>query len=122
VILATAIDQLASFDEDATIFAKKPWSAFAEAVVSSPGERSATDLNQAGFDYFLEVQVAREVLEVLGNGLTEPGREGSIAPALGGARRLPRVGLRSIDKVEDGDGPYFGREVESEHLRRLEAG
>jgi hypothetical protein len=66
VILETVVDQLQSLDEDATILARRPWSASSEAKVSSAGDVSRADAKKSGFEYFLEVHVAREVLEVFG--------------------------------------------------------
>lgn len=57
------IRMLASFNEDdeMVIHMRKPWSFFSECMVvpSAEGGRAV----QAGFDYFLEVSVALEVLE-----------------------------------------------------------
>jgi hypothetical protein len=65
VILAGAIDQLDTLDEDSTIFVRRPWSAVAEARVSPLDEDSRVPaaVKEGGFEYFLEVHVAREVLE-----------------------------------------------------------
>lgn len=61
--LAKIIPKLTSFDQDdeMVIYMQKPWSLSSEClVVPSAVSERATD---AGFDYFLEVAVALEVLE-----------------------------------------------------------
>lgn len=65
MILAGVIDQLDTLDEDSTIFARRPWSAFAGTHVAPLGEGGCVPnaVKEAGFEYFLEVPVAREVLE-----------------------------------------------------------
>lgn len=54
--------------DETTICARKPWSADAECViVRLTNELTVPDeVKQDGFEYFLEVDVAREVLEVFG--------------------------------------------------------
>jgi hypothetical protein len=66
MILEMAIDQLDTLDEDATIFVKRPWSASSEARVSPLDKHSGVlaKLKADGFEYFLEVHVAREALGV----------------------------------------------------------
>ena len=55
--VADAIAALDTLDEDDVIYARKPWSPTAAAMIGPD------DLEPAGFEYFLEVSVAREVLE-----------------------------------------------------------
>lgn len=66
--LGDAIRQLASLDQDATIFAAEPWTHDSETIVAiEPDSGGIPDeVAQRGLKYFLEVSVAREVLEGLG--------------------------------------------------------
>jgi hypothetical protein len=75
MILAAAIDDIGSLDQDAVIFARRPWSAFSEARVGPlDGDlRVPGEVRQDGFEYFLEVNLAREVLEAFGT--RSPSRE-----------------------------------------------
>ena len=67
--LMTIIDGLPGLPEDACIFARKPWSITSEAVAAPLGAEFQVppNLTEAGLAYFLEVSVAKEVLEVLGD-------------------------------------------------------
>jgi hypothetical protein len=63
--LITTLDQL---DDDHIICVKRPWSWGAEAQLAAPDEHLAVpdDVKRAGFAYFLEVHVAKEVICVFG--------------------------------------------------------
>lgn len=66
----TLIELIASLDEvndDATIYALEPWSHRSVAIIAmEPLEGGLpVEAKQAGLSYFLEVDVAREVLESL---------------------------------------------------------
>ena len=63
--LLQALDQLLGEDDLYTVFAKRPWSADADAVIAKLTETNATppELTAAGYTYFLEADVAREILE-----------------------------------------------------------
>jgi hypothetical protein len=68
VTLAEAIVQIATRNEDAVIFAKRPWSATTEAMIAPLDDdlRVPAAIKEAGFEYFLEAPLVTEVLEVLG--------------------------------------------------------
>ncbi len=65
--LQHAIARLDEFDDEQIICAVKPWTATSEAVLTLPDQRARVpeEIEQAGFAYFLEVAVAKEVIEVL---------------------------------------------------------
>ena len=64
--LVATLEQL---DEHQIICARKPWTGASEARVVLPDASLAvpSDIERAGFAYFLEVNVASEVLRVFGN-------------------------------------------------------
>lgn len=64
--IVEAVEQLSTFEEMATICARRPWSAEAECVVImlDRGGGVPKDTTAAGFEYFLDVHVALEVLDV----------------------------------------------------------
>ena len=63
--LGDAIRQLASLDQDATIYAAEPWSDESTAIVAIEPDSGGVPENAAmrGLKYFLEVAVARDFLE-----------------------------------------------------------
>lgn len=65
--LGNLLDQIDSLDEDHCIFATKPWTSDAEAEACPLGAKGEPppELLAKGYVYFLEVHVAKEVLEVL---------------------------------------------------------
>ncbi len=67
--LQEVVLNLASLDEDAIICVQRPWSGLAEArVVKANLDLSVpVEITNAGFAYFVEVHVAREVLGILAN-------------------------------------------------------
>jgi len=62
-------DNLNQLPETICIFARKPWQPSSEAAAAPLGQNFEVpaDLLSLGFEYFLEVRVAREVLEVFSN-------------------------------------------------------
>jgi hypothetical protein len=68
VQLKELIAKLDGFDEDGIICAKRPWSETVEAQVAVPDGNLAVPaaVKAAGFEYFLEVHVAKEVVDVFG--------------------------------------------------------
>jgi hypothetical protein len=60
---------LHELSDDACIFARKPWLPSTEATVAPLAENFEVpaSMSSRGFEYFLEVHVAKEVLEVLDN-------------------------------------------------------
>ena len=63
--LIEAIRELASLDDDGVIYASKPWTPSSEAVVADGPDSGAPpdEAKRLGLKYFLEVFIAREVLE-----------------------------------------------------------
>jgi len=66
--LGETIKQLDALDEFDMLCARRPWSASAECVVTSLNDDLGVPphIKEAGFEYFLEVFTAREVLEAFG--------------------------------------------------------
>jgi hypothetical protein len=56
---------LDAWNEDSTICARRPWTAESETVVvvQLPDGGIPSEVKKGGFEYFLEVAVAKEVLE-----------------------------------------------------------
>jgi hypothetical protein len=67
--LEKLLDALPELPEEECILARKPWTHASEAITAPLGEdfRVPTKLTEVGLEYFLEVHVAKEVLEVLGD-------------------------------------------------------
>jgi hypothetical protein len=67
--LQDILDEVEQLSDDKTILARKPWTLESDAeVVSLDAEfRIPEAERQLGFDYFLEISVAIEVLEVFGD-------------------------------------------------------
>lgn len=67
--LHDVLDQINELDDDKVICARRPWTFEAEAVVGrlDGNLRVPNALARDGFEYFLEVSVAQEVLEVFGS-------------------------------------------------------
>lgn len=59
---------LDALDDESILCVRKPWAPTAECVASSPAENLGvpTPVKDAGYSYFMEVFVAREVLGVFG--------------------------------------------------------
>jgi hypothetical protein len=62
--LAEVVERLDRLDADATIYAARPWSADARAVVAFEPEDGSIPSEAAGLEYFLEVDVALEAATV----------------------------------------------------------
>jgi len=64
--LNDVINQLGALDMGAIICVRRPWSPLAQCIVTAPAENLGIppEVKAAGFDYFLEVHVAHEVLRV----------------------------------------------------------
>jgi len=62
--LAEIVEQLDGMDSDATIYAARPWSADARAIVIREPEDGSRPVEAADLDYFLEVNVALEAANV----------------------------------------------------------
>jgi len=63
--LFEAIRDLDSLDEESTIYAAEPWTADSQAIVMPQPDdgRLPDEARKLGFEYFLEVWIAREVLQ-----------------------------------------------------------
>lgn len=64
--LVEAVEKLSKLKEEHTLYVKRPWTADAECKVVNPDGKVAKATKAAGLEYFLEVHVALEVLEVFG--------------------------------------------------------
>jgi hypothetical protein len=67
--LRDILRDLQSIDEDAVILAKQPWMLDSEAELGKFDlfSRIPASITDQGFAYFLEVHIAKEFLEDLGN-------------------------------------------------------
>lgn len=67
--LGEIVDSLEALDENNCIFARKPWSTGTLATVAPLSEdfRVPAEIMDEGFEYFLEIHVAKEVVEVFGD-------------------------------------------------------
>jgi hypothetical protein len=63
VTLAEVVARLREFDDELTIYAKKPWEPGTPAVVAEEPEDGSLPRAARGFSYFLEVHLAREVAD-----------------------------------------------------------
>jgi hypothetical protein len=66
--LGEVVDELEVLDSDATIYAAKPWSKEARAVVAIEPDDGSIPGGAAGLDYFLEVGIAIEAARVSATG------------------------------------------------------
>lgn len=68
MLLRDVVANLNELDEDGIICVQRPWSGEAEARVVAPDDDLSVpaDVQAAGFAYFLEVHVAKEVVGVFG--------------------------------------------------------
>lgn len=66
--LGQLLNGVRELEDDLCIFARPPWTSGAEAAVWPLGDdyRVPAEMAAHGLEYFLEVSVAKEVLEVLG--------------------------------------------------------
>ena len=69
--LEQVVCSLQDLDEDLTIYVKAPWSPVSEAIVEMEPEEGLVPSHsrQLGFEYFLEVFIAKEFLEGWASGL-----------------------------------------------------
>lgn len=67
--LQEAIDQIAELGDEEVIFARRPWTLDSDAHIGVFDEnfRVPEVLTKQGLGYFLEISIAKEVLEVLEN-------------------------------------------------------
>ena len=65
VTLGDVIDRLSDFDNEDTIYASEPWTEQSEAMVAREPDAGGlpSEASEAGMVYFLEVGIAREVVE-----------------------------------------------------------
>ncbi len=61
--LLEAVQKMPKADDDLTIYARQPWSPRAEAVLAIEGSEEEVEAKARGFEYFLEVFIAREFLD-----------------------------------------------------------
>lgn len=71
--LLQVAEKIEGLDDDAVVCARKPWTSDSEARLVSADAQGALpeEVRAAGFKYFLEVHVGKEVLEVF-RGRSEP--------------------------------------------------
>ena len=62
--LTEVIEQLADLDQEATIYAAKPWRPDSDAVVVMEPDDGRLPVAASGLDYFLEVEMAIEAAQV----------------------------------------------------------
>lgn len=68
MLLVNAVANLEALDEDSVLCARKPWTAQSETEVVTlevDTLKIPATVKAAGLEYFLEVHVAKEVLQVL---------------------------------------------------------
>jgi hypothetical protein len=62
--LRDALASIDDFDDEATIYAAKPWDPTSTTVIAAEGEETANTAIGEGLAYFLEVSIAKEAIEV----------------------------------------------------------
>jgi|SRR6478609_4750837 len=69
MLLRELIAELETLDDDQIVCVMRPWTSDAEARLTPADERVSVpvEVKDAGFDYFLEVHVAKEVVGVFGD-------------------------------------------------------
>ncbi|WP_437619656.1 hypothetical protein [Sorangium sp. So ce1151] len=67
--LGETINRLDTLDENAILCVRQPWTPSSECAVTAPDENLGVPrhVKDSGLAYFLEVHVAREVLDVFGD-------------------------------------------------------
>jgi hypothetical protein len=67
--LQDALDQVDQVSDDRVIFARKPWTLESEAEIAvfDADFRVPAEIGSRGLEYFLEVSIAIEALEVFGD-------------------------------------------------------
>jgi len=63
--LIEIVERLSEFDEDDTIYASEPWTEDSDAMVATGPDtgRLPPAAIEAGLEYFLEIDISREVIE-----------------------------------------------------------
>ncbi len=61
--LIEAMQQLATLDDDLTIYAREPWTPSSEARLAVEGSEEEKKTKTEGLCYFLEVFIAQEFIE-----------------------------------------------------------
>ena len=61
--LLEIVSTLSSFDEEMTIYASEPWLASSEAILVTDADYRIDHSRPDGKAYFIEISVAKEVLE-----------------------------------------------------------
>lgn len=62
--LRQLLAQFSALDDDATIYASRPWSSSSEAVCAHEDDAEARAALAAGLEYLLEVNLAQDVIHV----------------------------------------------------------
>lgn len=65
--LKNIIDSIDAVDSEATIFAEQPWTPDSEVIVCLSSENSLHPPEAKGMPYFLEVSIAKDLKEDMGN-------------------------------------------------------
>lgn len=67
--MADALLEISACSDDLVVFAKRPWDLDSEAVIATLDSNYCVpaDIREAGFEYFIDAPIAREVLEVFGS-------------------------------------------------------
>jgi hypothetical protein len=75
VTLGEVLARVEEFSEEETVFSRRPWRFDEDAILVRMDEegRIPSSTTAAGWDYFLEVTVAKEVLEVFEGAPPTPG-------------------------------------------------
>lgn len=64
--LREALASIEDLDEEATIYVARPWDPASTTAIAIEGEETANRAIDEGLAYFLEVSIAKEVIEVWG--------------------------------------------------------
>ncbi|WP_081366953.1 hypothetical protein [Citrobacter freundii] len=66
-VLIDVTKNISSYDEEMTIYARKPWTLSSEVVVAFESENGEPpeNIKQLGLEYFLEVFLAKDLIETL---------------------------------------------------------
>jgi hypothetical protein len=72
--LGQALDGVHRLEDDLVIFARKPWSVSSEALIGQLDHelRVPAAIADTGFEYFIDVPAAKEVLGVFGGRIPTP--------------------------------------------------
>jgi len=61
--LGSLLEQLEHLNDEDTLYARQPWNNASDASVAEEGGEAAKEALAAGLEYFLEVSLARDVLQ-----------------------------------------------------------